>query len=480
MTAVAYAFAGRNVDVSDIRNVSSPLTSSYLQVFHTGFACRSIMAKAGPAAQVIIMEDIADVTPMNLLAALHHDEPQRDIYLFVQEHSAALASKVRAAGGRGIIDKKQLDCMVGSPRLLIAAEPVVQPALVPPTDDTPSGAYAGCLAYGNPNDTAPRQHTASEVPREQANDTASPPAPALRPISAAMPSAVDAPRRSGVQDAPRIASLIEQSSKGSAIAFVSGRGGVGKSTLSLLSALVLQEQGFKVVALDLDMQFGDLAYLAEHVAPERMQRLEFEAALSNSQRMHLSPNRLCLITAPKRPEQAEDRIEEVSDFVKSLKHLADYVVINTGSFWSELQAVLAQSVDRLVFLMDQRATSVRACQQIANLCIRLQIPSLRFIYALNRYTRNASLTDLDVSLTLGGCEVVTIAEGGPLVDEMLSLGTPVELLKTETGLRASLEALLAACSASDTPLVHQHVRPAKTTLSNIFTQRKKGKGNVTS
>ena len=436
MTVAAYAFAARNVDVSDKQTSASSRTSDYLQVFATGADCRKVMASASPAVQVVISEEIADVAPMNLLAALHQDESQRDIYLLAPQHSAALASKVRAAGGRGIIDQEQLSCMVG------VAQPEPVASLCAPVKE----AVVAC------------------------------PLP-VAPVQPAPPVLVEEPLRPPIEESRSILSFIEQSSKGNAIAFVSGRGGVGKSTLTILSALVLQEQGSRVVALDLDLQFGDLAYLAEHVPPQRIQRLELEAVLENPQRLQPSADRLCLITAPERPEQAEDYVGELPEFVKSLKGIADYVLINTGSFWSELQAILAQSVDRLVFLMDQRATSVRGCQQVVDLCIRLQIPSIRFIYALNRYTRNASLTDLDVSMSLGGNDVITIAEAGPLVDEMLSLGTPCELLESEAELRASLELLLAACNATGTPPSNRAM-PAMGALTGIFRHRRKGSGRV--
>jgi pilus assembly protein CpaE len=238
---------------------------------------------------------------------------------------------------------------------------------------------------------------------------------------------------------------------GIAAAFVSGRGGVGKSALSLLTAALLQSRGLKVALVDLDLQFGDLAYLTDRVPAARMQRMGLAQAVSGPGRPQPAPGLLCLVEAGIRPEQAEEFSEELPGLITSLKQAADIVIVNAGSFWTELQAILAKSVDRLLFVMDQRSSSIRGCQQAVDLCIRLQIPTARFSYVLNRCGRNAPLTDMDVSLALGGAEVLSIADGGPVVEEMLSLGDPYELLASDAAFCATFDRLLGMLMAATAP-----------------------------
>jgi pilus assembly protein CpaE len=98
--------------------------------------------------------------------------------------------------------------------------------------------------------------------------------------------------------------------------------------------------------------------------------------------------------------------------------------------------------DHLAFLMDQRATSVEACKQVIDLCLRMQMPQVRFHYLLNGCGRHAALMPQDVSLALGGVEVYGLADGGSLVDELLALGCPLELLNSGNAFVASLEGFL--------------------------------------
>jgi pilus assembly protein CpaE len=152
---------------------------------------------------------------------------------------------------------------------------------------------------------------------------------------------------------------------------------------------------------------------------------------------------ICLIEAPESPEDAEDMIPEIPDLIVKLRSQFGCVIINTGAFWSETTARIAQETDRLCFVMDQRTTSVRGCKQAAELCLRLQIPSSRFLYLLNRCSKNAPISDLDASLALDGAPIVQISDGGSIVDELLALGCPDQALESSPVLADSLKSLLA-------------------------------------
>ena len=246
----------------------------------------------------------------------------------------------------------------------------------------------------------------------------------------------------GVEQAIPTASTARSSTKGRIIGFFSGRGGVGKSTVALMAALSAQGRGARVALVDLDLQFGDLNYLAGREPSSRIQRLSLEQCCAGPGLCSLPDEALTLIIPPSHPEQGEVYAQGIPSLLLGLAAQKDLVVVNTGSFWSEIHAQTVQCCDHLAFLMDQRATSIEACKQVADLCVRMQAPQARFIYLLNGCGRHASLTTQDVMLALGGVEVFGIADGGSLVDELLALGCPMELLSSGNAFVASLEALL--------------------------------------
>jgi pilus assembly protein CpaE len=235
---------------------------------------------------------------------------------------------------------------------------------------------------------------------------------------------------------------IKYSNQGSVIGFFSGRGGVGKSTLALMTALAAQKRGARVALVDLDIQFGDLGFLAGNEPSSRIQRLPLAQLCQMQTLPHLSEDALTLVLAPEQPEQGELLATGFPTLLEELASQRDIVICNTGTFWSDVHACMVQHCNHLVFLMDQRATSIEACKQVVDLCLRLQTPQARFVFALNGCGRHAALTTQDVSLALGGVEVLGLADGGTLVDELLALGCPLELLSSGNAFIASLEGLL--------------------------------------
>ncbi|MCL2757253.1 MAG: AAA family ATPase, partial [Coriobacteriia bacterium] len=443
--------------------------------------------------------------------------------LVAQQPSASLFSRVLAAGGRGIIDQKQMEAMVKL-RLPVGADnetlvngtlqsPLPTPVLPQDSSHVPlapqvtvSTPYSlqdvslVAASFGGVSSTPefwqdriPELQTVanssattaapSPVKQTVANSSATTAAPSpvkqtVAPVSPVRQNTYVKTPRIQIPTLPQSEIIFGAPSKeGCVVAFVSGRGGVGKSTLSLLTALLLYKRGLRTVLIDLDLQFGDLAYCVGQVPQSALQCMSLETALNGPERPSPSADRFCLIEAPLRPEQAEEYVEEISGLIHSLKTIADYVVVNTGSFWSELQAILAQSADHLVFVMDQRATSIRGCKQAVDLCVRLQIPSARFSFLLNRCARHAPFTALDVSMALGGSEVFTIADGGLIVDEMLSLGCPHELLESDAALRSSFDQLLKSLKAIRQPAL-THVTPALGAFTSILKGRRRGVRNV--
>lgn len=212
------------------------------------------------------------------------------------------------------------------------------------------------------------------------------------------------------------------------IAVVSGSGGSGKSTVALCAAMIYQEFGFKTLLLDADLQFGDMAYMlgcddAQTISdlieePERIARIVPEDGLP------------AVIAAPEYLEQSELIMTHFAEIIAFVKSCFDVVVINTGAFWTEQHAQIIESVDKTLFVLDQRPSSVRACSRALSLCSRCGIAIQPFAYALNFCSRHALLTPLDISCAMKGISVQEIKDGGKEVGELLGASLPKELLRT--------------------------------------------------
>jgi hypothetical protein len=165
-------------------------------------------------------------------------------------------------------------------------------------------------------------------------------------------------------------------------------------------------------------------------------------AIASPKLLEVAEGSVTLVKAPALPEDAERVLPQISALLKAAQAKADLVLVNTGSFWDSLQITLAQACSHLVFVVDQRATSIQGCKQAMELCARLRIPSTKLAFILNRCSNTAPLTTQDVALALGGVEVQSVMDGGRNIDELLALGCPNEALCASDALGNSLVAAL--------------------------------------
>lgn len=231
------------------------------------------------------------------------------------------------------------------------------------------------------------------------------------------------------------------------LAVVSGSGGTGKSTVSLLSALYAQRLGKKTLLVDADLQFGDLKLLLG-----KEKSLEVGDLMANPERIKsLKPegNVPALLSSPKRLEQSELIVNRMGDLLHYLKGFFDVIVVNTGAFWSEQHAQLLEQADRTLFLLDQRPSSIKACSHALSLCSRCGIAMQSFVFMLNFCSRQSLVSSLDVSCALKGARVVELRDGGRDVAELLGSGLPEELIATRNPFVESLFSSLKTIIAHD-------------------------------
>lgn len=221
---------------------------------------------------------------------------------------------------------------------------------------------------------------------------------------------------------------------------VSGSGGAGKSTISVLSALAAQQLGYHTLLFDCDFQFGDVHRMlgvsdplhAEDVAsqPELLEELGTKPELS-------------LVAAPRYLDAAEKVVLSLPDVLAQAGNLFDVVIVNTGATWAEQHAILIERSSTTLFLIDQRASSIWACKRALKLCTRCGIATGPIRFALNKCTKNSPFTSIDVSCGLQGAEVFELRDGGRAVEDYLGGGSARELTGIKNDLVESVENLVA-------------------------------------
>ncbi len=224
-----------------------------------------------------------------------------------------------------------------------------------------------------------------------------------------------------------VSSQALDKNKGFVVSVFSGSGGTGKSSVAAMLGIASVNLGCKTVVLDADFQFGDMGFLLGvdnqitvqdiYDNPARIKDLNNQDGLPS------------LIAPPDKLEYSEMASQIIPKILPLLQSKYEVVIINTGAFWGDSHAQLLELSDKSIFLIDQRPSSVRSCAHALSLCSRCGIATQNFLFALNKCSRQALLTSIDVSCALKGVHVYEIKDGGKEVGELLSAGLPRELAR---------------------------------------------------
>ena len=359
-----------------------------------------------------------DMEPVNLAAAIKKDKPECRVYLVACGQSGSLASRVARARIDGVWPEsfflkryaQAKQCFSSHPRLVQGVQATssgeTQLIRAVSQEKKPEESGAGAAeATSREEGSVLRQgegRTDSENKDASAASRAS-----LRANSSA-------------------------SSGGHVIAVASGSGGCGKSTMAVLFSVMAAKAGYATVLLDADLQFGDTHFLLGDKDALHIEEAIEEPGRMGRMREGLRDGKPAVLAAPRRLESAEVVVAELPRILEAMRADYDVVVVNTGSFWSEVHAQVLEAADSVAFLIDQRPSSLRATVHAVELCARLGIATGSFNYAVNRHKRESLLSAVDVSCALRGAHAMELPDGGRLVDELLGAGYPEELLETRS------------------------------------------------
>lgn len=373
------------------------------------------------------IEGSSSVAAVNLAAAMRADSAEKPILVIAQDASGSMRSRAQAAGVTGILTNDGLARRLFMEKERRARMDEAVRALDANLD-------AALIEHAREAVLVEAEGEAHGNAQGNVQGNAISPTPAELSAPAATPSASALLRPFAANDKPHGAAYV--------LTVLSGSGGAGKSTVALVAAHVAAAKGYAVLLLDGDLQFGDLAYLSNAgdtvtsddvlAEPERLEQLA----------EGLDGSGVALLAAPAKLEQAEVVAGALPQLMDAASGLFDTIIVNTGASWAECHAALIERSDCALFLVDQKASSVRACRHAVELCERLGIATANFEYAINRCRRGALFTSIDVSCALQGAHVFELKDGGADVEELLGAGAGAELVQTRNDLCTSVSAML--------------------------------------
>lgn len=218
------------------------------------------------------------------------------------------------------------------------------------------------------------------------------------------------------------------------IAAISGRGGVGKTTLLAAMACCAARMGLRAAVLDLDLMFGNLYDVLGIDEPHDLGLIARRGGEGPSDEdieasaMRVGPG-LTLWGPALEPEQAECLGVPCERLIEVLRGLADVIFVDTSVFWGDAVAAAVAVCDRCLVVGGAGTSSCASAARAASLAARLGVPRTRMTSVVNCYGAEGCGEEfaLRFEMAVSLRSKARIADGGSEVSGMLSFGYAGEL-----------------------------------------------------
>jgi pilus assembly protein CpaE len=220
----------------------------------------------------------------------------------------------------------------------------------------------------------------------------------------------------------------EVGKKGKLIVFISGKGGVGKTVISVNSAVELAERRFSTCIMDGDFQFGDLN-LALDIKPsytisDLIQGAESLEKIKISYYLDRHKSGVNVLSAPIKPEQA-DLINEAHIKVVCEKILEenDYLIVDLPSRLSENNLTFMEKADKIYLITDTSFTAVKNTKIMLRI-IKLLNMMEKINVVINRSDAQGLIKAADVKNMLEISDAIFISNNTKVVSRSFAMGIP--------------------------------------------------------
>ena len=236
--------------------------------------------------------------------------------------------------------------------------------------------------------------------------------------------------------------VVERKAGVPVVTFVSGRGGVGKSTVVACAAHMAAAWGLDVACLDLDLAFGNLFSLCGAARQADLaQAAEGELSDEGLEGLGVAAAEHVRVWGPCRnPEYAEVVHPLVAEMVARLTHNHDLVLVDTSASWGDATACAAQLADRLVIVSDERPGAIPALSRCGTLAVRLGVARTRIVRLMNGCDprmRDATFV-ARAAVGLECAREIRVPDGGLEVVELMNTGKAAELATLDNPMPAAV------------------------------------------
>lgn len=230
------------------------------------------------------------------------------------------------------------------------------------------------------------------------------------------------------------------------MAFISAKGGVGSTVLlANLGVMLAKAGGVRVLVVDLTLPFGDLdMYLTTQKPDHDLADLAGEVdrldqALFKAMVYHVN-DKVDLIPCP----QGVERVMQVtpaavSRLIQTVAKSYDIVLFDFGSTVDPVKLPLLETLDQLAIVAMLDVPNARHTSQLFELLSGLDFPLEKTSLIINRYVKDASITENELEEAVGRPVDRIIPDAASVIQDSLAQGLPAVEVQPASAFTAKIE-----------------------------------------
>lgn len=232
--------------------------------------------------------------------------------------------------------------------------------------------------------------------------------------------------------------------QGHVITVFSPKGGTGKTTLTANLAVSMRQQGQTVVAVDGNLQFGDLSFFfneqgRNNVADLAPRADELDREVVAEVLLRHEASGVHILAAPMRPEQADTVSgEQFGSVVRYLSRMYPYVLVDTGSLLNELALAALDSASMVVLMITQDIPSIKNARLFLDLAEGVGLSKEQIVLVMNRFDKRRTITPERVRDNFKKEVAAVIPLDEKLVVPAMDRGEPFVLRNSSTPVAKSI------------------------------------------
>lgn len=218
---------------------------------------------------------------------------------------------------------------------------------------------------------------------------------------------------------------------GQTIAFVSGKGGTGKTSLTAGVGSALALMGKKVLCIDCDIGLRNLDLslgLSDRALMDFTDVIAGRSSFENAAVQHPELKDLYLLTAPLRLKEGEISPERMKKFLAAASSVFDYCLMDAPAGLGTGFELALAGADRVVVVANTDPSSLRDAQHTVSLLSRF--PTGRIHLVVNRVRKSllkTMHTTIDDAMDAAGLPLLGVVPEDDLMIVALNRGIPLLL-----------------------------------------------------